>query len=113
MSMEANTLMERSDRPLVGRLESLDNGERYGRGQQNNEDASDSRLARLISDFFRGDKEKRRRWLKSDPLEALQNQAEMDEEADKYEPQRITRKIHWQYDRSMKKVPMLRRDYIK
>src|SRR5258708_33558712 len=33
-------------------------------------------------------------------------------EADKYEPQRLSRKICWQYDSSAKKVPLLRRHYI-
>jgi hypothetical protein len=31
---------------------------------------------------------------------------------DKYEPQRISRKICWQYDNNAKKVPLLRRHYI-
>ena len=33
-------------------------------------------------------------------------------EEDKYEPQRLNRKIMWQYDSSAKKVPLLRRHYI-
>ena len=33
-------------------------------------------------------------------------------EEDKYEPQRLNRKICWQYDSSAKKVPLLRRHYI-
>lgn len=33
-------------------------------------------------------------------------------EEDKYEPQRLSRKILWQYDSSAKKVPLLRRHYI-
>lgn len=33
-------------------------------------------------------------------------------EEDKYEPQRLSRKICWQYDSSAKKVPLLRRHYI-
>lgn len=33
-------------------------------------------------------------------------------EADKYEPQRLSRKILWQYDASARKVPLLRRPYI-
>jgi hypothetical protein len=31
---------------------------------------------------------------------------------DKYEPQRLNRKICWQYDVHAKKVPLLRRHYI-
>ncbi|MDQ3002079.1 MAG: hypothetical protein M3Y08_12575 [Fibrobacterota bacterium] len=31
---------------------------------------------------------------------------------DKYEPQRLSRKICWQYDINAKKVPLLRRHYI-
>lgn len=31
---------------------------------------------------------------------------------DKYEPQRLSRKICWQYDNNAKKVPLLRRHYI-
>jgi hypothetical protein len=31
---------------------------------------------------------------------------------DKYEPQRLSRKILWQYDSAAKKVPLLRRHYI-
>ncbi len=33
-------------------------------------------------------------------------------EEDKYEPQRLNRKILWQYDGKAKKVPLLRRPYI-
>ncbi len=33
-------------------------------------------------------------------------------EEDKYEPQRISRKICWQYDNAAKRVPLLRRHYI-
>lgn len=35
-----------------------------------------------------------------------------DGEEDKYEPQRLNRKIMWQYDGKAKKVPLLRRPYI-
>jgi hypothetical protein len=31
---------------------------------------------------------------------------------DKYEPQRLGRKICWQYDHTARKVPLLRRHYI-
>lgn len=34
------------------------------------------------------------------------------EDEDKYEPQRISRKICWQYDSTAHKVPLLRRHYI-
>ncbi len=33
-------------------------------------------------------------------------------DGDKYEPQRLGRKIVWQYDGSGRKVPLLRRHYI-
>jgi hypothetical protein len=33
-------------------------------------------------------------------------------EEDKYEPQRLSRKICWQYDINAKKIPLLRRHYI-
>lgn len=33
-------------------------------------------------------------------------------EEDRYEPQRLNRKIMWQYDGNAKKVPLLRRHYI-
>ena len=33
-------------------------------------------------------------------------------DADHYEPQRITRKICWQYDKEARKVPLFRRHYI-
>ena len=33
-------------------------------------------------------------------------------EEDKYEPQRLSRKICWQYDGNARKVPLLRRHYI-
>ncbi len=106
MGMEAKTLMDSRPRPLVGRLEGLshDGGHRHG------QDAAETRLAQMLGDFFRGGKEKRRRLLAS--TQGTVQNPESDDEADKYEPQRLTRKIHWQYDRSMKKVPMLRRDYI-
>ncbi len=33
-------------------------------------------------------------------------------DTDHYEPQRLTRKICWQYDKAAKKVPLFRRHYI-
>jgi hypothetical protein len=38
--------------------------------------------------------------------------SESPSEEDKYEPQRLNRKIMWQYDSTAKKVPLLRRPYI-
>jgi hypothetical protein len=34
------------------------------------------------------------------------------DEEDKYEPQRLNRKIMWQYDGKARRVPLLRRHYI-
>jgi hypothetical protein len=111
--MDANSLFDSKSRPLIGQLENLANGDRYERNQPREEETPNDRLVQLMREFFRGDKEKRRRLMsKADPLEALKNQDQNEEGSDKYEPQRITRKIHWQYDGSMKKVPMLRRNYI-
>jgi hypothetical protein len=49
-------------------------------------------------------KQLRRRKSDSDTTQA--------EDPDRYEPQRLTRKICWQYDVNAHKVPLLRRPYI-
>ncbi len=57
-----------------------------------------------------------RRKLKERSMDATPGQASKRKggagEEDKYEPQRLSRKICWQYDINAKKVPLLRRHYI-
>jgi hypothetical protein len=104
--MDARTLGIAQERPLIARLD----GMQQGHDSASDRETADERLVQLLGEFFRGGKEKRRQMLQGQPQSADSDVTEDGE--DKYEPQRLTRKIHWQYDRSMKKVPMLRRDYI-
>lgn len=109
--MDARTLSMAAglaeDRPLISRLD----GMQQGHDSSAEREPANEQWVQMLAEFFRGGKEKRRQMLQA----ASQNTSDTDsdeEGEDKYEPQRLTRKIHWQYDRSMKKVPMLRRDYI-
>lgn len=105
--MEAGFTDTAPKRPLIAGLESL----RHEQDASSQHDGTDARLVQLLGEFFRGGKEKRRALLHASTTQGQTGEDAEDDE-DRYEPQRLTRKIHWQYDRSMKKVPMLRRDYI-
>ena len=93
-----------ADRPLVGNIESV-LGMRADIGQDAGRDETIlSHLRRRLSDRKPGNFPvtggRRASDKKSVSVE------------DKYEQQRINRKICWQYDQSAKKVPLLRRNYI-
>ncbi len=104
--MDARAEDEIRTRPLVDRLVGMNAG-----NDSNTAGAdADGRMLQLIGEFLRGGKEKRKALLQKARSEIVE--VEEDNGEDLYEPQRITRKIHWQYDSRMKKVPMLRRDYI-
>lgn len=104
--MEARAEDEIRPKPLVAQMAGMNAG---SDGNTSGTDA-DGRLLQLIGEFLRGGKDKRKALLQKAQSEVSDPEEEGDE--DHYEPQRLTRKIHWQYDSRMKKVPMLRRDYI-
>lgn len=58
-----------------------------------------------------------KQWIENKILIHLRDKLRMprdkdQEKPDVYEPQRLTRKICWQYNESARKVPLLRRSYI-
>lgn len=86
----------RPDRPLVGGVEALDAGRPAPRGEER-----DEAIIQLLREKLKA----------RDPGNRPATQAAPDGE-DRYEPQRLGRKICWQYDASARKVPLLRRHYI-
>jgi len=93
----------RDDRPLVGDVEALaDSQADYYREER------DEAIIRLLRDKLR--EREARNMTATKPI--LTPAAEGTEGEDKYEPQRLSRKICWQYDSSARKVPLLRRHYI-
>jgi hypothetical protein len=89
-------------RPLVGSVESLDPS---GAGTNDRDEAIIQLLREKLKGRGHGDPALKPRRRASD--KAPQGEGE-----DKYEPQRLSRKICWQYDSSARKVPLLRRPYI-
>lgn len=90
----------RPDRPLIGGVEALDAGRPAPRGEER-----DEAIIQLL----------REKLQSRDPGNRHATQSGNDAEAgaeDKYEPQRLGRKICWQYDAAARKVPLLRRHYI-
>jgi hypothetical protein len=87
-------------RPLVGGVESMDPS-RAGSNER------DEAIIQLLREKLRGRGH-------GDP--ALKPRRRATDKApageDKYEPQRLSRKICWQYDSSGRKVPLIRRHYI-
>jgi hypothetical protein len=97
-----------ADRPLVADVEPME-GSRSGLPQR----APDGRVGQDRDDAIirlLRDKLKDRRPGNSQAT-SEDDEAEGDGE-DKYEPQRLMRKICWQYDSNARKVPLLRRPYI-
>jgi hypothetical protein len=108
--MDARSDYQVSERPLVARVDGPQAGDDGNANSDSpNGDKGDT-LNHLIGQFLRGNKERRKHLLQAAQAEATVKLEKGCE--DHYEPQRLTRKIHWQYDSSMKKVPMLRRNYI-
>jgi hypothetical protein len=89
------------DRPLVGGVEALDAGRPAPRGEER-----DEAIIQLLREKLKA----------RDPGNRSATPPARDGEAgpgeDRYEPQRLGRKICWQYDASARKVPLLRRHYI-
>lgn len=89
----------RPDRPLIGGVEALDGSRGAPRGEERDE-AIIQLLREKLKTRDPGNKAATR------PGPAASG------DSDKYEPQRLGRKICWQYDASARKVPLLRRHYI-
>ncbi len=96
-----------NSRPLVGELEAIDGS----RSELPDESQNSSRDEGIINQL--------RNKLAARPqgnVNATGGRRASDKrltsEEDKYEPQRLSRKICWQYDQSAHKVPLLRRHYI-
>jgi|GEM_PF-1907322 len=104
--MDSRTSYDPVERPLVAKPEGSSGGNSY---DTQGYDQGDGWM-KLVGEFMRGGKDRRRQLLAA-AGNAAKDRETIDED-DRYEPQRLTRKIHWQYNRDMKKVPMLRRDYI-
>jgi hypothetical protein len=87
-----------ADKPLIGDVERIE----AATGAARNRDEDILMILR--------DKLKERA---APPAPAAQNRRKTDRPAeDKYEPQRLGRKICWQYGADGKKVPLIRRHYI-
>jgi malate synthase len=87
-------------RPLVGDIEALE-GAPKGADQERDED-----ILMMLRQKLRERKGTAYGTWPPNPGKADQS------EEDKYEPQRLNRKICWQYDSTAKKIPLLRRHYI-
>ncbi len=92
--------------PLIGNVESLDNdvAARDYHLQQR-----DERMLEELRDSL--NKKKKKRKEKEDE-KAGEKESEEEAGEDHYEPQRLTRKICWQYDQQGRKIPMFRRPYM-
>lgn len=90
-----------SERPLIGDVEPAD-AAHPGRGEER-----DEAILRLLREKLRGRPAPPKPAPKARPAASGNGESE-----DKYEPQRLSRKICWQYDHSARKVPLLRRHYI-
>ncbi len=92
--------------PLIGNVEALDHdvaARDYHLMQR------DERMLEELRDNLKKKKKKR-----EEKKAEKENESESTDEAgeDHYEPQRLTRKICWQYDQQGKKIPMFRRPYL-
>lgn len=92
---------ESSERPLVGDVESA-GAARSGSGEDR-----DEAILQLLREKLRGRPAQPKASPKARPPVPSDPESE-----DRYEPQRLSRKICWQYDQSARKVPLLRRPYI-
>jgi hypothetical protein len=90
-----------TERPLVGGVEPTD-GARPGHGEER-----DEAIIRLLREKLRGRPAPQQQAPKPRPAASVDGESE-----DRYEPQRLSRKICWQYDQSARKIPLLRRHYI-
>lgn len=88
-------------RPLIGGVESLD-------ASRNSSDSAerDEGIIQLLREKLRDRRPGGR------PAEDRTPGPKVSQGEDKYEPQRLSRRICWQYDSSARKVPLLRRHYI-
>lgn len=93
-----------ADRPLVGNVEPI-SGTRTGIGQEPDRDQA---ILNLLRQNLKD------RALGNLPVTGGRRAGDKRAvgEEDKYEPQRISRKICWQYDNTAHKIPLLRRHYI-
>lgn len=91
-----------TDRPLVGGVEALDAGRPAPRGEERDE---------AIIQLLRGKLKARDPGNRPATHPGVDGQAGAVSE-DRYEPQRLGRKVCWQYDASARKVFLLRRHYI-
>lgn len=89
------------NRPLVGDVEASD-ASKASAG-----DERDDAIIQLLREKLKGRNQGNRTATKAGDPAAEDVQGE-----DKYEPQRLNRKICWQYDSAARKVPLLRRPYI-
>lgn len=89
------------NRPLVGDVEAID-ASRASTG-----DERDDAIIRQLREKLKGRNQGNKAATKAGSAAVDGVQGE-----DKYEPQRLSRKICWQYDSSARKVPLLRRHYI-
>jgi len=99
MGMASEILRFDDDRPLVGDVEQLGDP-RPGRER-------DESIIRTLRESLR---ERGSSNTEATPPQRRRSTDRPGE--DKYEPQRLGRKICWQYDSSAHKVPLLRRHYI-
>lgn len=90
-------------RPLVGGVEQPGGSETGSRSGDRDED---------IIRMLRSKLKERGPAAKAADLPFTPDQKQASGDEDKYEQQRIGRKICWQYDSNAKKVPLLRRHYI-
>lgn len=91
-------------RPLVGGVEAAEDPRSGpGAGDSDRDEAILMELRRKL---------KGRNAAPENPASANAPHGSSLSEEDKYEPQRLGRKICWQYDSNAKRVPLLRRHYI-
>lgn len=88
-------------RPLVGDVEALD------ASKASTGDERDDAIIQLLREKLKGRNQGNKGATKAGGPADEGTQGE-----DKYEPQRLSRKICWQYDSAARKVPLLRRHYI-
>jgi hypothetical protein len=92
------------ERPLVADVESLEHATAGSRREGHYRDED---LIYMLQEKLRG-----KRYSNQQDTPAARPASAGPAEEDKYEPQRLSRKICWQYDSHAKRVPILRRPYI-
>lgn len=91
--------------PLVSDVEALD------RSRSSRSDDRDEAIIQLLREKLKGRNPRNGKDTEEAPKAAAAAPGAAQGE-DKYEPQRLSRKILWQYDSTAHKVPLLRRHYI-